>query len=193
MGKRILTVAALGLAAFISCPASGFPLSAQTDDSNPGPHSQQAARVRELARLVESREPEALARIGRALSDESWYVRGEAARALGKLGDRAAVPVLLPLLQDSSWYVRDSSLLALREIGDPAAGAALLPLLESPDPYARAQAASSLGILRHEPAVGRLIRGLGDEEETVRRSSAAALGEIKALAAVDPLSALLKD
>ncbi|HVF91728.1 MAG TPA: HEAT repeat domain-containing protein, partial [Blastocatellia bacterium] len=131
MGKRILTVAALGLAAFISRPASGMPLSPQTTESKPGQPSQQAAKVQEIARLVETRQPDALARIGEALSDESWYVRGEAARALGRLGDRAAVSILLPLIQDSNWYVRESSLQALSEIGDPGAGAALLPLLEN--------------------------------------------------------------
>lgn len=72
-----------------------------------------------------------------ALSDESdrspdggFPLRRNAARALGKLGDRQAVPPLIDSLKCTDYYVREAAAQALEELGDAAAIPALLQLLQ---------------------------------------------------------------
>src|SRR5204863_8379671 len=60
-----------------------------------------------------------------ALQDESQFVRMAAARSLGRLGDKKAVPALLEALSDPMFMVRQNAMWALGEIGDPAALGAL--------------------------------------------------------------------
>ncbi len=71
-----------------------------------------------------------------ALEDESdrspdggYPLRRNAARALGKLGDTQAVPLLIANLTCSDYYVREACAQALEEIGDPKAIPPLRELL----------------------------------------------------------------
>ena len=71
-----------------------------------------------------------------ALEDEDhrtelgdYPLRRNAARALGKLGDRRAVPGLLRCLDCSDFYVREAAAQSLEMLGDPVAVLALMPLL----------------------------------------------------------------
>ncbi|MGA9771432.1 MAG: HEAT repeat domain-containing protein [Blastocatellia bacterium] len=149
-------------------------------------------RVQEMFSLVESKNPEAQIRIKPSLSDENWYVRGEAARALGRLGDKTVAPLLIPLIRDPNWFVRDSALEALTAIkASPEAG--IEQMLSSTDSYSRARAATTLGALGYAPAIDSLIRALSDSDEIVRRAAAAALGEMKATKATSALISLLKE
>ncbi len=142
--------------------------------------------------LVESKNPEAQSKIKPSLSDDNWYVRGEAARALGRLGDKSIAPLLIPLTQDPNWFVRDSALEALTAIkASPEAG--IEQMMSSTDSYTRARAATTLGALGYAPAIDSLIRALADSDEIVRRAAATALGEMKATKATDALIALLKE
>jgi HEAT repeat protein len=50
------------------------------------------------------------------LKDENWFVRAEAAAALGRIGDPRAAGWLLQLLNDSDPYVRLCAGSALREV-----------------------------------------------------------------------------
>ncbi|MGB3492633.1 MAG: HEAT repeat domain-containing protein [Elainellaceae cyanobacterium] len=81
-------------------------------------------------------EPEVVEALIEALTDESdrspdggFPLRRNAARALGKLGDRQAVSPLIDSLQCDDYYVREAAAQALEELGDPAAISALLQLL----------------------------------------------------------------
>src|SRR6185295_16358330 len=95
-------------------------------------------------------------RIKQALTDENWYVRGEAARALGMLGDKSASALLLPLLKDQSWFVRSAALTAIASLGAPSEAQTARELVDSPDAYVRARASITLA----DPTV--LIQALGD-------------------------------
>ncbi|PSB23714.1 HEAT repeat domain-containing protein [Stenomitos frigidus] len=71
-----------------------------------------------------------------ALEDEAdqteaggYPLRRNAARALGKLGDRRAVPVLIQSLSCSDHYVREAAAQSLQALGDSACVPALLNLL----------------------------------------------------------------
>lgn len=82
-------------------------------------------------------DPNAVEALIEALMDESdrspdggFPLRRNAARALGKLGDRRAVSPLIDSLQCEDYYVREAAAQALEELGDPAAISALVQLLE---------------------------------------------------------------
>ena len=82
------------------------------------------------------REEAAIQALIAALEDEDdqteaggYPLRRNAARALGKLGDRRAVPVLIRSLSCSDHYVREAAAQALQTLGDPDCVPMLLNLL----------------------------------------------------------------
>lgn len=84
------------------------------------------------------REPAAISALIAALTDEDdrtaaggYPLRRNAARALGKLGDRSAVPALINCLDCSDYYVREAAAQALETLGDPAAIPPLTQLLSA--------------------------------------------------------------
>jgi hypothetical protein len=81
----------------------------------------------------------------RALNDDDWHIRTQAAEALGALGPeaKAAVPALIDVLQDEDKYFRSHVALALGKIGREA-----------------------------KAAVPALIKALKDHDEDVRRETA---------------------
>ena len=81
-------------------------------------------------------EPEVVDALIEALDDEAdrtemggYPLRRNAARALGKLDDRRAVPGLIRCLQCSDFYVREAAAQSLEMLGDPAAVSALMRLI----------------------------------------------------------------
>lgn len=81
-------------------------------------------------------EPAVVDALIEALEDEAdrtemggYPLRRNAARALGKLGNRRAVPGLIRCLDCSDFYVREAAAQSLEMLGDPAAIPALMPLL----------------------------------------------------------------
>lgn len=82
-------------------------------------------------------EPAAVDALMMALEDEAdrtelggYPLRRNAARALGKLGDRRAVPALIKCLECSDFYVREAAAQSLEMLRDPSAVTALMQLLE---------------------------------------------------------------
>lgn len=82
------------------------------------------------------RTPEAIDALIAALLDDSdrtpdggYPLRRNAARALGKLGDRRAVPALITCLNCPDFYVREAAAQSLGCLGDRACVTALLQLL----------------------------------------------------------------
>ena len=83
------------------------------------------------------KEPEAIAGLITALEEESELTRSgdyslqrNAARALGKLEDKQAVPILIKCLECSDYYVREAAVQALEMLGDRTAIPALVKLLD---------------------------------------------------------------
>jgi phycocyanobilin lyase alpha subunit len=82
------------------------------------------------------KDPAAVAALVAALEDESdrtelggYPLRRNAARALGKLGDRRAVPGLTQCLMCEDFYVREAAAQSLGMLADASCIPALLPLL----------------------------------------------------------------
>ena len=80
--------------------------------------------------------PAAIEALIAALEDEAdrtelggYPLRRNAARALGKMGDRRAVPGLIKCLDCSDFYVREAAAQALGMLGDPTCIPALMQLL----------------------------------------------------------------
>ncbi|MDZ8227446.1 HEAT repeat domain-containing protein [Nostoc sp. ChiVER01] len=81
-------------------------------------------------------EPAAVTALIKALEDEAdrtpeggYPLRRNAARALGKLGDRQAVSPLIKCLDCSDFYVREAAVQSLEMLGDPVCIPALIKLL----------------------------------------------------------------
>jgi HEAT repeat protein len=81
--------------------------------------------------------PGLLNRVLRKKTEQNEFVRRAAARALGQIGSRAAVPMLSRTLIDdrAGDDVRREAARALGQIGDPSSAAVLRAVLSSRDPY----------------------------------------------------------
>ncbi|GHJ43366.1 hypothetical protein Cs7R123_07080 [Catellatospora sp. TT07R-123] len=91
-----------------------------------------------------------------ALADEEYGCAPYVAMACGRLRVRAAVPLILALLDDPYQFYRGMACTALGEIGDPAAAAALAHMLDDPSEHVRAEAANALAEIGGQEAVGHL-------------------------------------
>lgn len=104
---------------------------------------------------------------------ESYGMRRDAAAALGRLGDPAAIPALASVLRDEDQALTVRAIEALAQIGHPNAIGPLVPLLGSPGwadgRPARERAAAAL-------------RQLGEDElvDTLREAFAGDFGSLKA-------------
>jgi phycocyanobilin lyase subunit alpha len=83
-------------------------------------------------------DPTAIEVLIAALTDEEdrtsaggYPLRRNAARALGKLGDRQAIPALMKALVCEDFYVREAAAQALGGLGDPVALPILIQLLQN--------------------------------------------------------------
>lgn len=102
-------------------------------------------------------------------------IRAAAARALGAIGDRAAVLPLLEVLRDDDLLLRAEAISALGELKDESAVPALAVFLRGADPRLREACARALGVLGSAQALPSLVRALGDAVPRVVESAAGAL------------------
>ena len=136
-----------------------------------------------------------------ALTDEDSYVAGDAARALGALGNKASpsVDALIKTLSHRDPYVRIYAAEALASIGPKADSATkdLAKAVGDPIPGVRWAACEALANIgpAAQSAVPQLIEALKDEFLYVRIFAAGALGSIgpKAHSARDALKRAAKD
>jgi len=143
-----------------------------------------APRVRAVRALGESGTPPCVRALGKALaSDALWFVRAEAARALGSVRGEAARDALIANAGAKDPRVRASvasSLGAFR--GDEKAASALAGMLHARErsPGTLFDAAAALGRTRSPSAHGRLVAQLGRTSwnDYARRGAAAGLGEL---------------
>ena len=155
-------------------------------------------------------------------SDSNDAARGRAIAALGQLKARAAVEVLLRIVEDPKDVLKAAAVSALGEIGDPRSAqpivdsmsymtsgswyeiavalrklgdpgtTALIGALKRNDESVRIDAARGLGVIKDARAVGPLIALLNDPVDTVRGAAAGSLGDIGDAAAVKPLEDALQ-
>lgn len=139
----------------------------------------------------------------KALQDEDWRIRQDAAWKLAKLGNSRAVEPLGQVLQeDPDKQVREAAARALGKLEDIKAITSLAQALEDDDWRVRWGAAEALGEIKDEKAVAPLLQVLMDEDWTVQEAAAAALDKLrwnpKVLGrlgeiAVPPLLKILRD
>ncbi len=144
-------------------------------------------RERAVIDLGLTRNPAALALLGRALSDTDWRVRSAAALALCNFTDAEAAELLVRALKrpDSSSDDLAGALRAARRVKWPALSGALSRLLEHPAPTVRAEALNALTDLPEAADAETLGKLLVDDNIVVRLAAArnAALAEPDALLA----------
>ncbi|MCL6553976.1 MAG: HEAT repeat domain-containing protein [Firmicutes bacterium] len=128
--------------------------------------------------MPEAARAEELQRYLRQLESHDVTVRSDAAHALGKLGDEAAVAALARALQDPDEYVRKSAVMALRRIGGTAAAEALRTALADRSEQVVLQAVNGLRDMRDRGAVEPLIRVLGRRERSLQLAATEALVRI---------------
>ncbi len=143
--------------------------------------------------LGKMREKKALKQIMMLLKDPSKYVREKAAIALGQIGDKRAVPILVEVLEkDDAEEVRVTIAGVLGHLRDREAVPVLIKTLEDPSPTARMKSAISLGLIGDVNAITPLYKVLKDPHELVRKYACEALGNI-GRAAIPALLMALKD
>jgi HEAT repeat protein len=122
-------------------------------------------------------------------------LRLDAIRALGTLGDRAAVPALTRMLRRwlFPWADRLQAAAALCALGEPQGQAYLVSKLQSRRRAERAAAIHFLGESRHPEGCRLLGRILDDARDPMRDVAARALGHLRDPRARDVLGAALQN
>ena len=158
-------------------PVAGQPLSVVTVNST-GSHTVSLALSPELLGLLQDGAP---------------AVRASAARAIGLIGDPAALPGLMQALADSDALTGQRIAEAIGRIGDRSVSADLLNVLASAPAAERAVAARALGLLQSAEAVPGLAVLLSAGDPAAQRVAAEALAAIGTPAALAALTAPLAD
>ncbi|MCT0253600.1 MULTISPECIES: HEAT repeat domain-containing protein [unclassified Synechocystis] len=142
-------------------------------------------------------QPETIAALLVALEDETdrspdggYPLRRNAAKALGKLGDRQVVPALIKALDCDDYYVRESAAQALEGLGDNRAieplmaklrgGLEAAQLVEGKPHLAQPYEAiiEALGTLQATPAIGQIEPFLEHFSAKVQYAAARALFQL---------------
>lgn len=164
--------------------------------------------------------PQAERGLIKALAHKAWPVRAEAAKALGCLGSKGAVPYLRRLLKASDADLRQKLLaaaadmskttaepgadeqpaevkraaaVALNQIEPGITEEALLAALGADQPALVNAAMVGLANLESQSGRERMVQLLGHADPAVRRTAAACLGRLRETSAVEGLLALLDD
>jgi phycocyanobilin lyase alpha subunit len=140
--------------------------------------------------------PEAIAVLIKALDDEAdrtesggYPLRRNAARALGKLDDRSAVPALIRSLDCDDFYVREAAAQSLEMLGDKSCVPKLVELLQTPitstvsvtEPEQPFDAViEALGTLGAVEAIPHILPFLEHHVPRVRYSAARAMYQLSA-------------
>lgn len=121
--------------------------------------------------------PEVVAAIGKlARGGSSMESRANAARALGILRGKAAVPDMLESLQTKDTQVIYEALIAFHKIGDTSTGPRLMRFARDLEPRVQLAAIETIGLLRTREAIPDLRRVFDDSKAvTVRRAALVAL------------------
>lgn len=120
--------------------------------------------------------------IHNALTHENYFVRSAAVKAIGEMGDRSQIPLIIPGLKDPAPFVRFFTVEALGQLGGPEALKLLLAMGKDPDGMVRVAVVKSLDDMaasKDAPAgvdMNNILATLIDDTEpTVRLFALAAL------------------
>jgi HEAT repeat protein len=109
-------------------------------------------------------DPQAVTALRNRLQDADDGIRTKAARALGILKAKAAVPALVEALrQDSNSGVRFEAIRSLRKVSDLSVSKELIPFITFSEPKIRNEAVYTLGRFRCREAVPDLTRAYEKE------------------------------
>ena len=156
--------------------------------------SDPSAPVR-LAAISAARETSDLAALpalrSRFAAEPEPDVRAEVALALGALGDKSAIPLLVAALNDKAApdAVRVAALAGVEAIGGKESIGVLVGILNGGSAFteeAQARVISALGRFKAKEAVPAILARLGDKAAPVRAASAEALGKIGPVKDVAP-------
>ena len=140
---------------------------------------------------------QAISPLGAALQeDKDWRVRRAAAEALGELGDKVGLELLLKSLKEVKYWVPSAPAEALVKLDDKNAVAPLIAILkdDKQHPRVRANAAYVLDHLDSKQVISPLRAALmNDPSERVRSAAAETLGHLGSKEAISPLGAALKE
>jgi HEAT repeat protein len=135
-----------------------------------------------LAKQTNHQERAAVPGLVDALHDEDPRIRTAACKELGEIGDPAAVPELLQILnKDPDSNIRWQATGALNKMG-VAAVPGLMAALKDEDWKVRRSAADALWGMREPGAASGLIEALCDKNDVVRQAAAGALEAMGGLA-----------
>jgi HEAT repeat protein len=111
------------------------------------------------------------------MEEKDEGVRTGAGEALGKVGDKAAVPRLIQAMKSDTAQMRRVAIGAIALIADISGEAALTEALNNPDDdnEARAQATAGLGKIATPTAIATLVKSLSDDDLKIRSSAMASL------------------
>jgi HEAT repeat protein len=126
--------------------------------------------------------PDVIAALGAlARGGASMDARANAARAIGVLRGKAAIPDLLKALHSKDTEVLYESLIALQKIRDPEAAPSIAFLLRDLDPKVQIAAVETTGLLQNRAAVPDLVGVLDRTRDSkVRRAALTALAMLPA-------------
>ena len=113
------------------------------------------------------------------LKDSDAGVRRAAARSLGNLHSRRAVPALIAVLDDRDREVRAAAAGALGSIEDSRAVGPLQLLIKDPSADVRSQAVDALREIKDPSATSAITGALKDDHPNVRRAALEALRELR--------------
>jgi len=124
--------------------------------------------------------PEVIVALGKlARGGASLDARANAARALGVLRGRDAIPDLIEALRSKDDKLMYESLVAVQKIGDPSAAPRISFLLRDLDEKIQVEALETTGLLRNQEAAPQVRDALSHARTIkVRRAALAALGMI---------------
>ena len=131
-------------------------------------------------KLSETLSPKLLLEVVQgALNSDDSDVRQAAAHALGKLGDKSAIPALTnAFLNDDEYQVRWSAAHALGKLGDKSAIPTLINALNNDSDAVRYNTAFVLAKLGDSRAIPVLINALGNFDDDVQRNAVEALAKL---------------
>ena len=116
-----------------------------------------------------------------------------AASALARIGDPASFEPLLPLLAHEDAAIRQAAIGALNSLGHPDMAPRVTALLPSPDPRLRESAVRIAGYFGYAACIDMLIERCADAEESVRRAAVEQLPFLEDPRAVRQLTRALED
>ena len=128
------------------------------------------------------------------VTDNNYYVREQAVRALGQLANpRLVADLKYPLFTDSVADVRKAAAWSMGNLRDTTAVASLIHALEDSVAVVRQQALAALQFWWTPAAEAAAIAALGDPDGSVRYVAAQMLGHHRISKALDPLFRALND